>query len=103
MGNGERHTLVLQGRRNRHFVFWIGKRKQQRDGNCFGPSRLHSSLQIPKIGLRRLSQNLAVATRTFVYAEAQIRWNERLNPVEEEVVELGTGLPPDLDDILETS
>jgi hypothetical protein len=52
--------------------------------------------------LRRLSQNLTVATRSFLHAETQVRRHERLNTVEEEVVEPGTGLPANLNDILET-
>ena len=52
--------------------------------------------------LRRGSgQDFAVAGRAFVDAEAEILGDQRLDAVEEEVVELGAGLASDFDGVFE--
>ncbi len=45
---------------------------------------------------------MSFAVDSLVHAESQFGGNERLHAIEEEVVEPGTGLAADLDDIFET-
>ena len=47
-------------------------------------------------------QNLAVTGGAFVDAETQIGRNQGFNAIEEEIVELGTGLAADLNGVFET-
>ena len=44
-------------------------------------------------------QDLAIASGAFVHPKPQIRWDQGLHAIKEEIVKLGTGLPANLDHV----
>ena len=101
MRHRQRLAEFSQGRSDSYFICRIGKRKQQSDGDRIGLRRPHSLLQASQFVIRGLLQNLALGVDSLLHTETQFSRDQRLDSVEEKVIQARACLPPDLDDVFE--
>ena len=102
MGDRERNAERLERFGDCLFVFWICEREEQRDGDGLGLLRFYLGGEGFQICGRRVGQDFAVAGGAFFDAEAEIGGDQRLDAIEEEIVELGARLASDLDGVFES-
>ena len=55
-----------------------------------------------QIRLRSSVKNVAIAVSAFFHTKAQIRWDQRLYPIKEQIVEFRTRLAADFDCVFKT-
>ena len=101
MGNRERQAEGLQGFCYGLFVFRVRKREQKGNGDGLRMSRRDLFEQLLQILRSWGGQDLAIGSGAFIRTEAEIFRHERLNALEEKIVELGAGLASDLDGVFE--
>ena len=84
------------------FVFRICEGEEERDGDGLRLCGGDAAGEVAQFLRRGCGEDFAVAGGAFVDAEAEIFGDQRLDAVEEEVVELGAGLASDFDGVFET-
>ncbi len=102
MGDGKGQPKLGQRCRHALLVLRIGEGEQERESDRFRPRGFDPGGKVFKFAGSGRAQDVAVLVGTLRHSKAQIRRHQRLDRVKEEVIELGTSLPPDLDGILKS-
>ena len=84
------------------FIRWIGEGEQERDGDGLWLCGGDAVGEVAQFFRARRGEDFSVGGGAFVDAEAEVFGDQRLDAIEEEVVEFGAGLASDFDGVFET-